>query len=181
MKKIGFLVIVLLCCVTVFAQTAKPVAKAVAKPVKKPVATKPAAEKTFSNGIKMVIKGFVVSDVKLYFEDGSVVPGDNTIELNQKVIMQVVIDSGYKVTGGKVFPGGSEEIKLSDGYEVLSSDDMFAQYDETGVSPEDGKYISLKAVMKELNDKSKAVIVSFKIWDKKGSSVITGSYKLHIK
>jgi len=184
MKKIAAIIIIaVLGCTSGFAQTtkAKPAAKPVAKPVKKPVAAKPAVEKTFDNGIKLSMKGFVVSSAKLYFEDGSVVPDDNTVEIDQKVVMQVVLDTGYKVTGGKVFPGGSEKITLSDGYEVLTSGDMFTQYDATGVSPEDGKYISLKAVMKQLDDKSKAVNVSFKIWDKKSSSVITGSYQLHIK
>lgn len=156
---------------------AKPVAKAVAKPVSKTVA---AVTKTFPNGISMTIKGFKVSEAALYFEDGTAVPENNTIELNQKVIMYAVLDSGYKVIGGKVFPGGSERIVLSNGYEVLNTEDLFGAYAD-GVTPEAGKYISLKAMMTELNDKSNTVQVSFKIWDKKGSSLITGSYQLRIK
>jgi hypothetical protein len=100
--------LILSCCTLLFVTgvaaqkttkpAAKPVAKAVAKPVRKTVA---AVTSTFPNGISMTIKGFKVSEAALYFEDGSKVPEDNTIDLNQKVIMYAVLDSGYKVIGGK--------------------------------------------------------------------------------
>ena len=158
--------------------------KPVAKPVVKKAVVKPAVVETvtqdFPNGITMNIKGFKVAEAGLYFEDGNKVPEGNTIELNQKVIMYAVLDSGYKVVGGKVFPGSSERIVLSNGYEVLNTADLFAGY-TAGVSKEDGKYISLKAMMTQIDDKSMTITVSFKIWDKKGPSNITGSYKLHIK
>lgn len=169
----------LLLALQVAAQkTAKPPAKAVNKPAAAAPAT--ASTQTFPNGITMNIKGFKVAEAGLYFEDGSKVPEDNTIELNQKVIMYAVIDGGYKVIGGKVFPGSSERIVLSNGYEVLKTGDLFADY-KTGVKAADGKYISLKAMMTQIDDKAMEITVSFKIWDKKGSSNITGSYKLHIK
>jgi len=183
MKNLITVIMATLVAVTGFAQQTKTkvVAKPVAKTVKKPVAAQPAVEKVFDNGIKLSMKGFVVSSAKLYFEDGTQVPEDNTVELNQKIVMQVVLDTGYKVMGGKVFPGGSEKITLDNGYEVLNSGDMFTQYDKTGVAAEDGKYVSLKAVMTQLNDKSKAINVVFRIWDKKSSSQVTGSYQFHIK
>lgn len=182
MKKILICIIILLQCAPGFAQQkVKPITKPAAKKVTKIIKAPAVFEKLFSNGIKMKINGFVVSDAKLYFDDGGIVPDDNTVVLNQKITMQVIIDSGYKIIDGKVFPGGSEKIILTDGYEVLNSEDLFAQYDETGVAPEDGKYISLKAMMTDLKDKSKGIIVRFKIWDKKSKSEITGSYKFHIK
>ncbi|MFN8253709.1 MAG: hypothetical protein U0V75_17690 [Ferruginibacter sp.] len=182
MKLFSLILCSLALTVQVSAQkTAKPAAKPVAKAVNKPAATTAAAStKTFPNGITMNIKGFKVSEAALYYEDGSKVAEDNTIELNQKVIMYAVIDGGYKVVGGKVFPGSSERIVLSNGYEVLKTGDLFADYN-TGVKAEDGKYISLKAMMTQIDDKSMEITVSFKIWDKKSTSNITGSYKLHIK
>ena len=173
-----------LLCVTgaVAQKTTKPAAKPVVKAVAKPInnSNTAAVTKTFANGITMKIKGFNVAEAGLYFEDGSKVPDDNTIELNQKVILYTVLNSGYKVSGGKVFPGSSERIVLSNGYEVLKTGDLFEEYN-SGITPEDGKYISLKAMMTEIDDKSLDITVSFKIWDKKGSSIITGSYKLKIK
>jgi hypothetical protein len=152
------------------------------KPAK--VATKPATAtqvKSFSNGIKIKSKGLVVSDAKLYFDDQSSVPADNLVEVNQRVNMLITIDKGWSETDGKVYPGGSEVIKLNTGAVILNSDDLFKAYDETGVSPEDARYITLKAVITEMRDKKKYVIVTFRVWDKKSTAEITGSYKLYIK
>lgn len=187
MKTLTLAISILFLSVTGLAQkTAKPATKSAAKPVakavNKPVAAASATTVTrsFPNGITMNIKGFKVSEAGLYFEDGTKVPEDNTVELNQKVMLYAVLDSGYKVVGGKVFPGSSERIVLSNGYEVLKTDDLFEAYSE-GVKAEDGKYITLKAMMTQIDDKSMEITVSFKIWDKKGPGNITGSYKLHIK
>ena len=136
---------------------------------------------TFDNGIKMKIKGFKVKAAALYFDDQTKVPEDNMVELDQRINLLITIESGWKAEDGKVFPGGSEIIKLNTGYEVLRSDDLFKAYDETGVSPEDAAYITLKAIITKLDDKKKFIIVTFRVWDKKGSSEITGTYKFHIK
>ncbi len=142
---------------------------------------KPIEELTFENGIKMNAVGLKIKSAALYFEDQSNVPEDNTVEVNQKVSMLVTLDSGWAVVDGKVYPGASEVIKLNTGATVLKSDDLFASYSETGVDPEDAKYITLKAVITSMDDKKKFIIVSFRIWDKKGKGKINGSYKLYIK
>jgi hypothetical protein len=154
----------------------------ITKPAKKPAVASPAVPvSAFKNGIKLKIKGFKVSSAALYFDNESSVPQDNKIEVDQRVNMRLVIESGWSEIDGKVFPGGSEVIKLSNGFEVLKSDDLFSAYNETGVSPEDARYITLKAVITAIKDKRKYVIVTFRVWDKKGTAEITGSYKLFIK
>ncbi len=153
-----------------------------AKPAKKPVAATTAAPvSTFKNGIKLKIKGFKVSEASLYFDDESAVPQNNKIEVNQRVNMRLIIESGWSEIDGKVFPGGSEVIKLNTGAVILESEDLFKAYDETGVSPADAKYITLKAIITAMNDKRKYVIVTFRVWDKKSTAEITGSYRLFIK
>ncbi len=137
--------------------------------------------KTFENGIQMKIKGFTVKEAALYFDDESKVPADNKVEMNQRINLLIVIDKGWNEVGERVYPGGSQIIKLSDGYEVLKSDDLFVSYDETGVTKEDAKYITLNAIITEIKNKKNAVLVSFRLWDKKGSSEITGTYKFYIK
>jgi hypothetical protein len=101
--------------------------------------------------------------------------------VNQRVNMRLIIESGWSETDGKVFPGGSEVIKLNTGGVILQSDDLFKAYDETGVSPADARYITLKAIITSMTDKKKYVIVTFRVWDKKSTAEITGSYKLFIK
>jgi hypothetical protein len=168
-----------------------PVKKAV---VKKPVAKTTPAKKTaytvtvpapgtgYSNGIQLNVKGLVVKEAYLAFEDGKRVPADNKIDLSQQVSLRINLTTGFKEIAGKVFPGGSEKIMLSNGDIILESDDLFTAYDAVGVSPADAKYITLKAVITEIKDKNNAVIVSVKVWDKKTpDNEITGSYTLHIK
>jgi hypothetical protein len=139
------------------------------------------ATKTFENGIQMKIKGFTVKEAALYLDDESKLPADNKVELNQRINLQIVIEKGWTEVEERVYPGGSQIIKLSDGYEVLKSADLFVSYDETGVTKEDARYITLNAIITNIKNKKNAVMVSFKLWDKKGSSEITGTYKFYIK
>ncbi len=158
----------------------KPVSKKVVKAVAKPVTTS-IPVLTFKNGIKMKCKGFIVKEAALYFNDNSKIPEDNKVNVDQQVNMLVVLDTGWVKIDGKVYPGASEVVKLNSGFEVLNSEDLFKAYEETGVSADDAKYITIKAVITKMDDKKKYIIVNFRIWDKKGTGEITGSYQFYIK
>ena len=163
-----------------------PVSAQRKKAVKKPVASTQVRSSTMEtntirNGIQLKAKGFKVSEAYLVFDDETLVPEGNRVELNQNVNMLIIIDEGWTETDGRVFPGSKQVLKLNTGVEILNSDELFAAFDETGVSPEDAKYITLNAVITELKNKKNYVIVNFRLWDKKGRSEITGSYKLYIK
>ncbi|MEO6721767.1 MAG: hypothetical protein ABIN67_15700 [Ferruginibacter sp.] len=133
------------------------------------------------NGIIINSRGFKVAEAYLVFDDENPVPDDNKVALHQNVNMLLIIDSGWTETGGRVYPGSKQVLKLNNGVEILNSEELFAAFDETGVSPEDARYITLNTVVTELKDKKKHVVVNFRVWDKKGPSEITGSYKLFIK
>lgn len=152
-----------------------------AKPVKKPAVAPAAPVTNYKNGIKLKAKGFKVSEAYLYFDNQSSVPQDNKVEVNERVNMRLVIDKGWSEVDGKVYPGASEVIKLNTGAVILESEDLFKDYEEEGVNPEDARYITLKAIITAMNDKKKYVIVSFRLWDKKSTNEVTGSYKLYIK
>jgi hypothetical protein len=146
------------------------------------VKAKPAVTVTkIKNNIQLKAVGFKISEAYLSFDDGTPVPADNKVELNQNVNLLLIIDGGWKVKDSLVYPGASEKIVLNTGYVVLKEDDLFASYDATGVSAADARYITLKAVITELDDKKKYMIISFKVWDKKSTSNVSGSYKLFIK
>ena len=159
----------------------KPVTQKAAAP-KTVVATAPATAKVYPNGIKLNVKGFTVKDAYLVYEDETKVPADNKINISQRISLRIILTKGFKEINGKVFPGGSEKITLSTGDKILESDDLFTSFDSTGVSPVDAKYITLKAVINEIKDKSNAVNISVKIWDKKTEdNEITGTYTIYIK
>ncbi len=188
MKFLSFKIFMLLCIslistATGYAQKKKPVKKTVhsaaIKPGKKTSTV--AANENIKNGITFTSKGFIVSEAYLFFDDETPVPADNKVALNKNVNMLLIIDSGWTETGGRVYPGSKQILKLSNGAEILSSDELFAAFDETGVSVEDARYITLNAIVTELKNKKNHVIVNFRLWDKKGNAEITGSYKLFIK
>ncbi|MBC7887334.1 MAG: hypothetical protein H7Z13_05550 [Ferruginibacter sp.] len=172
LKFLSLLLVSIFCFAGVFAQRKQVVKKNL------PVV---AENKTIKNGIKLKSSGFKISDAYLVFDDETIVPEDNKVELNQHVNMLLIIDEGWTVTGGRVFPGSKQLIRLSNGAEILNSEELFAAFDETGVPPEDARYITLNAVITELKDKKNHVIVNFRVWDKKGNAEITGSYKLFIR
>jgi len=175
-------------CTHAIAQ--KPVVKKAVVP--KPAVQKPAvqkipdfsytAEQKFNNGISVIAKGFDVKDAYLVFNDRTLVPENDSVNLKQQVNLTLVIGSGFKAINGKVFPGGSEKILWSNGEQLLESGDVFKAYDSTGVNKVYANAIVLKAVITEVNDKRDWFTVSFKVWDKKNTAnEITGSYKLYLK
>ena len=155
------------------AQKTKPVAAAKPKPV--------AVQSKIKNNIQLKTNGFKVSEAYLIFDDGTPVPQDNKVDLNQKITLLIIIDAGWKVTDSLVYPGASEKVVLSNGYEVLNNDDLFTAYTEKGVNAADARYISLKAVITQIDNKKNYIIVKFRVWDKKGTSSLSGSYKFFIK
>jgi hypothetical protein len=153
------------------------------KVVKKTIPAKTVATENslIKNGIKITSKGFTVSEAYLVLDDESLVPANNKVNINENVNMVLIIDKGWTESEGRVFPGSKQIVKLSTGTELLNSDDLFAAFDETGVSPEDARYITLNAVITEMKNKANHVIVNFNLWDKKGAATLSGSYKLYIK
>ncbi len=131
------------------------------------------------NSIELNKNGLEVEQAFLLFEDGSLVPGDNKVSVGQKVVMRLIM-SGWKIEDGKVYPGASEKITTSEGNVVLDEADLFAANSE-GVSAEDAKYISLSAVITQLDKLYDHFLVAFRVWDKKSNSDVSGSYKLYLK
>jgi len=146
---------------------------------KKPITS--SAENNFAkNGIKLKSSGFKISDAYLVLDDESVVPEGNKVQLNQNVNMLLIIDEGWNETGGRVFPGSKQVIKQSNGALIMDSEELFEAFNETGVPTEDARYITINAVITELKYKNNYAVVNFRVWDKKGTAAITGSYRLFI-
>ena len=133
------------------------------------------------NGIILQSRGFKVAEAYLVFDDENLVPEGNKVAVQQNVNMLLIIDSGWTDNNGRVYPGSKQVLKLNTGAEILTQEELFAAFDETGVAADDARYITLNTSIPELKDKKKHVVVNFRLWDKKGSSEITGHYKLYVK
>lgn len=132
------------------------------------------------NGIQINQNGLSVSQAFLLFEDGTRVPEDNTVQINQQISLRLIME-GWKDKDGKVFPGASETILTNEGDTVLAEPDLFESYAQTGVDKKDAEYITLFATITKLDKLYDYFTVQFRLWDKQSNAETTGSYKLYIK
>lgn len=132
------------------------------------------------NDITVKSNGLKVEQAFLLFEDGKRVPADNTVDVNQKVILRLII-SGWTEKDGKVFLSGGETIETSEGDQVLDQRNLFDRYKE-GLSAEDAKYISMNVVITRVDKLYDYYKVSFFLKDEsEPANFIEGYYKLHIR
>jgi hypothetical protein len=131
------------------------------------------------NNIELKANGLKAEQAFLIYEDGSLVPEDNKVKVNQKVRLRLIM-SGWKEEEGKVYIGASEKISTSDGTVFLDEKDLFEAYDTAGVTPKDAEVISLSAVITQIDKLYDYFLVSFRVWDKKSNGEVSGSYKLYL-
>lgn len=132
-----------------------------------------------SNQIRIQSNGLMVSNAFLETQQGLPIAAGNKVAVGQIVRLILVIDNGWKVKDGRVFPGATEVIRLDDGYEVLRSEDLFTSYEQEGVEAKDAEFITLMAQITELKDKKRHAIVSFRIWDKSSTAQLSGFFSLY--
>lgn len=132
------------------------------------------------NSIDLKASGLKVKQAFLLYQDGTLVPEGNKVDVNQKVNLRLII-SGWKEENGKVFLGASEKIVTNEGNVFVDEPDLFKSYETDGIAPTDAEYITLSATVTMINQLFDYFLVSFRVWDKKGSGEVTGSYKLYLK
>ncbi len=131
------------------------------------------------NGILIEQKGLLVSQAFLVYEDGSLVPETNLVELKKELTVHLVIDTGFSVTEGHVRLGASEKVETNEGDQVLNEEDLFSGKDK--VSATDAKLITLKVRIDQVAKLFDYYKVSFRVWDKNNQHEVRGSYKFNIQ
>ena len=132
------------------------------------------------NGITFRSNGIKVEQAFLITEDGALLPDDNKVKVNQKIRLRLIA-SGWKERDGKIFLDASEKMETSEGNVFLDEKDMFRDYQD-GLSPEDAKYITLSAVITQIDKLYDFYKVSFQVKDKNDEQKsVAGSYKLYIE
>lgn len=126
---------------------------------------------------KLVVTPTNVSfkEIYLFSDDSKKVITDNKVKLNEKIYLLFEGLSGFKEVDGKVYPGLS--IKASDeiGELLINYEDLFAEYNETGVSTADFmSQISASLVFSSLEVKN-PIHCTVEVWDKKSESKISTS------
>ncbi len=134
------------------------------------------------NGIDLTVKNMKVNKAYLITDDslGDRIGPDNMVDVRRGVKMVILIDSGWTVTNGKVFPGGYMSVKSENGDKVLEVPDIFKDYAQTGVTPEDAKIIALSIFFKkEQVQRPLTLFASFKLLDKRSDAFIEGNYTVY--
>lgn len=132
------------------------------------------------NGIVLQSKGVNVEQAFLLKDDGSLLPDDNKVKVNEKVKLRL-ISTGWSEKEGKVFLDASEKMETNEGNVFMDEKDLFAGYNE-GLSPEDAKYITLSVVITQIDKLYDHYRVLFQVKDKNDPErTVEGSYKLYLQ
>lgn len=131
------------------------------------------------NDIELEATNVKVTKAYLSHQQGKVLDS-NVVYLNEKITCVIISDTGFTKYNGKSYIGASEKVTGSDGTVLLDAKDLFAEYDESGVSAEDAKVVSISASVSEKTPGVDNYKVEFKVWDKRGKGMITGKFKFRV-
>jgi len=132
------------------------------------------------NDIDVEVTGVKLKEVYLVDENNKVLT-ENKTRIGEKIYAVVVLDTGWVKENGRSFLGASERISTPSGKVIVNADDIFKDYDATGVPVKDADFITLSAVISQADKGLEEFIVQFRVWDKKGSGEIKGKYKFRIE
>ena len=133
------------------------------------------------NNIELKTIGVKVKRAYLVLGEGERAPDDNVMKVGQKINLVFDIEDGWTVENGKSYIGGTQKVVTDDGSVVLHVEDVFAAYTNAGFPEKACKSISLDVTITKANPKINYYTTTFRVWDKKGTGEISGSYKFYIK
>jgi hypothetical protein len=127
-------------------------------------------------GLKINYKGLSVDDAYLVL-DGSKLTS-KSVPLGSEVVMYFTGVENFTSESGMTYPGASMLITGPDGFVLLDVEDLFSQYDGTGISKEDAAALSLSLSFGSPMEPGTAYTWKSRIWDKKGDGEIQAAVKL---
>jgi len=131
------------------------------------------------NDIDLEVTGVKLKNAYLADIDGNPMT-ENKARVGEKIYAIILLDTGWIKENDKSFIGASERISTSEGKVIVSADDIFKDYETTGVDATDAKFIKLSAVITEGSTATNDYVVNFRVWDKKGAGEVKGKYKFTI-
>lgn len=132
-----------------------------------------------SNGITLQTRDVQVSRAFLLYDNSTLVPPGNKTTVGRAVKLRLLVEKGWTEEDGKVSLGASETIRTDKDQVVLDEKDLFA-----ATPPLDARAardITLTATISKLGSRQHHFVVSFRVWDKRGSREIRGSYRLFVE
>lgn len=123
--------------------------------------------------------GLSISRAFLATESGELLNARNLISVGETVYLTLVVAQGWMAENGIISLGASQTITTDKGEPVLSSPDLFAG--NAQVEEAKAGQVRLKTVITNSRSDTRTFEVRYRVWDKKGSGEVNGSYQLQIK
>lgn len=127
---------------------------------------------TKANGLSYANSGLYVNDVELK---------TNEVNIGNDVVCAFSGVDGFVQENGMCFIGASMVVTKESGEEIFNEDDLFADYDEEGITPEDSKNLSMTLMTGKPMTAGETYIWEMRFWDKKGKGEITAKATVKLK
>jgi hypothetical protein len=135
---------------------------------------------TIKNDIDLEATGVKIKEVYLLDANRELLT-ENVTGIGEKIYVVIKTDTGWAKENGKSFIGASERISTKSGNVIVDAEDIFKDYEVSGISAVDASVISLSAVITQADTGVENFVVQFRVWDKKGKGDIKGKYKFRIR
>ncbi len=129
-------------------------------------------------GLKVSYKGLSVEESYLSVNQEKL--KKNEVDMGDKVFLYLREVQGFVEKEGRVYLGASMTVTGSGGETVIDRKDLYAQFDGSGVSPADAKFLSLALLVGDPMAVGKTYLWKTRIWDKNGKGEITSEVKVRV-
>ncbi len=137
-------------------------------------------DKDFKTTLSVKAKGGL-SFEKTYISNGTEELKNNKIPDGTDCYIHVEGAKGFTESNGMVFIGCYLHITDKDDKTVLEYDDLLAEYDSTGISLEDSKYLSAHVSVGDPMVTGEDYDFSLRFWDKKGVGEINANMTIEVE
>jgi len=131
------------------------------------------------SGLETKASGLSYDECGLYINDKKLTTND--VPLGDDVVCAFSGVDGFVQENGMCFIGASMIVTNEKGEEMLNEPDLFADYDEEGITPEDSKNLSMTLMTGSPMAAGEKYIWKMRFWDKKGKGEITASATVTLK
>ena len=136
-------------------------------------------KKDLLSGLKMSNNGLSYDEAYLIMDSTKL--NSNEFPLGKVIYLYIGGVKGYTLKENKVYIGGSLVITDENGGIMLENKDLYAYYDETGISLEDSQYLTLMLTVAEPIKAGNKYTWKSKIWDKNGKGTILAELEFLVK
>lgn len=135
---------------------------------------------TIKNDIDLEATGVKLKEVYLLDANRELLT-ENVTRIGERIYVVIKTDTGWVKENGKSFIGASERISTKSGNVIVDAEDIFKDYEASGISVVDASVISLSALITQADTGVENFVVQFRVWDKKGKGEVKGKYKFRIR